>query len=171
MQSFRKTTLFIIAAMVAMFSFIPTAQAGALSDYLENKLVDHVFRATAYTAPTTTYVALYTSACTDATGGTEVSGGSYARVAIANGLTAWAGTQAAASTVASTGTGGTTSNNAVATFATPSAGWGTVTYVGLLDALSAGNLLVCTALTTSKTINTGDTVSFPAASLSVQIDN
>lgn len=171
MKSFRKIVLIAAAAMAAMCSLVPVAQAGALSDYLENKLVDHVFRATAYTAPTTIYVALYTSACTDAAGGTEVSGGAYARVAITNGLTTWAGTQAAASTVASTGTGGTTSNNAVATFVTPTAGWGTVTYVGLLDAVTSGNLLVCTALTTSKTINTGDAVSFPAATLSVQIDN
>ena len=49
------------------------------SDYLEDKVLDHVFGGTAYTAPTTLYVALYTVAPTDTGGGTEVSGGAYAR--------------------------------------------------------------------------------------------
>ena len=58
------------------------AHAGAMSDYLENKLTDHVFSGTAYTAPTTIYIALFTSACSDSATGTEVSGGSYARQAV-----------------------------------------------------------------------------------------
>ena len=162
----------LLALVLVAFSALGTsAHAVALSDYLENKLIDHVFRGQVYTAPTTIYVALYTSACSDAAGGTEVTGGSYARPGLASSLANWAGTQAAASTTASSGTGGTTSNNTVITFATPSAGWGTVTHIGLLDAVTAGNLLVCTALTTSKTINSGDSVTFPAASLTNQIDN
>ena len=147
------------------------AQAGSMSDYLENKLTDHVFRATAYTAPTTIFVALFTTACTDAAIGTEVAGGAYARAGLAASLANWAGTQSAGSTIASTGTNGTTSNNVAVTFATPSAGWGTVTYVGLMDAVTAGNMLICSALTTSKTINSGDTVSFPIGTLTNQIDN
>lgn len=158
-------------AMAASFSAVSTAQAGALSDYLENKLTDYVFRGQAYTAPTTIYVALFTSACSDSAIGTEVTGGSYARPGLAASLTNWAGTQAAGSTTASSGTGGTTSNNVAINFATPTAGWGTVTYIGLMDAVTSGNMLVCTALTVGKTINTGDTVSFPAASLTNQIDN
>lgn len=161
----------LLALALAFAALIQTAHAGALSDYLENKLTDFVFRGQAYTAPTTIYVALFTSACTDAAIGTEVSGGAYARPGLAASLANWAGTQAAASTVASSGTSGTTSNNAVITFATPSAGWGLVTHIGMMDAVIAGNLLVCTALTTSKTINSGDSVSFPAASLTNQIDN
>jgi hypothetical protein len=51
------------------------------SDYLENKILDHVLRNTAYTSPTTVYVGLYTAAPTDAGGGTEVSGNGYAREA------------------------------------------------------------------------------------------
>jgi hypothetical protein len=167
--------LFNRALSAAAFALLalaaPLSHAVALSDYLENKLIDHVFRGQTYTAPATIYVALYTSACSDAGGGTEVTGGSYARASVASSLANWAGTQAAASTTASTGTGGTTSNNGVITFATPSAGWGTVTHVGLVDALTAGNLLICTALTTGKTINSGDTVTFPAASLTTTIDN
>lgn len=163
--------LAMTAALVLALVVSVPAQAGALSDYLENKLIDHVFRGQAYTAPVTIYVELYTSACSDSARGTEVSGGSYARASLAASLANWAGTQAAGSTTASSGTGGTTSNNAAISFATPSAGWGLVTHVGLSDASTAGNMLICIALTTSKTINSGDTVSFPIASLTNQIDN
>ena len=139
----------------------------AMSDFLENKLIDQLFRG--QTAPTTTtlYVGLLTAAPSDSGGGTEVSGGSYARVSVASSLANWAGTQAAASTVASSGTGGQTSNNAASTFPTPAATWGTVTHFGIYDAASAGNLLFWGALTISKTINQADTVTFPAASLSI----
>jgi hypothetical protein len=144
----------------------------ALSDYLENKLIDFLFRGQTFTAPTTVYVGLFTATPSDTGGGTEVSGNAYARVGVASSLANWAGTQSAASTTASTGTGGTTSNNGTISFPTPTpSGWGTVTAIGLFDALSSGNLLVWGALTTSKTINAGDTVTFPAASLSFQIDN
>jgi hypothetical protein len=53
----------------------------SFSDYLEDAVLDHVFRNTALTSPTTVYVALYTATPSDAGGGTEVSGGSYARTA------------------------------------------------------------------------------------------
>lgn len=139
----------------------------AMSDYLENKIVDQLFRG--QTAPTTStlYVALLTAAPSDSGGGTEVTGGSYARVAVTSSLANWAGTQSAGSTTASSGTGGQTSNNVAITFPTPSAGWGTVTHFGIYDASSGGNLLFYGALTISKTINQSDTVTFPAASLSV----
>lgn len=139
----------------------------AMSDFLENKLIDQLFRG--QTAPTTTtlYVGLLTAAPSDSGGGTEVSGGSYARVAVTSSLANWAGTQSAGSTTASSGTGGQTSNNAAITFPTPSAGWGSVTHFGIYDAASGGNLLFWGALTIAKTINQADTVTFPAASLSI----
>lgn len=159
-----------IAAIVVSFSLSlapQPAQAQAFSDYLENKLVDFIFRAQSLTAPATVYVGLSTAACSDSGFGTEVSGGSYARVAVTSALANWAGTQSAGSTTASTGTGGVTSNNAAINFPTPSAGWGTVTHWFLADASTSGNLLFCAALTTSKTINSGDTVSFAAGALTV----
>lgn len=144
----------------------------AMSDYLENKVVDYILRAQAFTAPATTYVALLTAAPSDTGGGTEVTGGSYARVAVTSGLTQWAGTQAAASTTASTGTSGTVSNNATITFPAPTANWGVCTHFAIYDASSAGNLLIWSALTTSKTINNGDAApSFAAAALTFQADN
>lgn len=140
----------------------------AMSDYLENKLVDHIFRAQTFTAPTTLHVALFTAAPSDSGGGTEVTGGSYARASVTCSLANWAGTQSAGSTTASSGTGGATSNNGSITFPTPSANWGTVTHFGIFDAGSGGNLLLWGALTASKTINNGDPApSFAAAALAV----
>jgi hypothetical protein len=165
-----KTALLAFALACAALLAPPVARAAALSDYLENKLIDHVFRGTAYTAPGTIYVALFTSSCSDSAGGTEVTGGSYARPSITSNGTNWANTQASGTGVSS-GTGGTTSNSSAVNFATPSAGWGTVTHWGLLDASTAGNLLICAALTASKTINSGDAVSFAGGALTVQIDN
>lgn len=154
----------------------------AMSDFLENKLIDFLFRgqalgitgasAAAGTGPTSLYVGLYTANPTDVAGGTEVTGNAYARVTVASAMANWAGTQAAASTTASSGNTGTTSNNGVITFPTPTpAGWGTVTGMGIFDAASGGNLLIWSALTSSKVINAGDAVTFPAASLSFQVDN
>lgn len=151
-----------VALVIAYFVAAPLARAGAMTDTLETALINHLFRGTAYTAPATWYVGLLTAACSDSSAGTEVSGGAYARVGVASGTGNWAATSAG---------NGTTSNVNAINFATPSAGWGTVTHFGLYDASSAGNLLVCQALTTSKTINSGDTVSFPASSLTFQIDN
>lgn len=167
---FDRTLLLLTLALASLVAPL-SARATDMSDYLENKLIDHVFRGQAYTAPSTIYFALFTSSCSDSAGGTEVTGGSYARASLAASLANWAGTQSAGSTVASSGTSGTTSNNGVVTFATPSAGWGTVTHLGIYDAVSSGNLLICRALTVSKTINSGDTVTFPAASFTFQIDN
>lgn len=139
----------------------------AMSDYLENKLIDQIFRGQSAPTTTTLYVGLLTAAPSDSGGGTEVSGGSYARVAVSSSLSNWAGTQSAGSTVASSGSSGQTSNNGAITFPTPTAGWGTVTHFGIYDASSGGNLLFFGALTIAKTVNQADTVTFPAASLSI----
>ena len=139
----------------------------AMSDYLENALVDQLFRGQSAPATSTLYVGLLTAAPSDSGGGTEVSGNSYARVSVASSLANWAGTQGAGTTVASSGTSGQTSNNNAVTFPTPSGTWGTVTHFGIWDAASAGNLLFYGTLTIAKTINQADTVTFPAGSLSI----
>ncbi len=131
-----------------------------LSDFLENELLDHVFGNAAYTAPATLYVSLFTAAPTDAGGGTEVTGGSYARVAKTNNATNWP----AAS-------GGTKSNGTVITFPTPTANWGTATHFGVHDAATAGNLLGWAPLTTARTINNGDGApNFAVGDLDVSMD-
>ena len=160
----------ILAALLLAAS--AAAHAAALSDYLENKLIDWLVRGQVFTPPATVYVGLATTSGSDAACGTEVSGGSYARVAVASSLANWAGTQSAGSTTASSGTGGTTSNNGAITFPAPTADWGVVTEYCVFDAASAGNLLWRTALTASKTINNGDAApSFAAGAATLQIDN
>jgi hypothetical protein len=121
------------------------------SDYLENKLLDHQVGKTSYTMPSV-WVGLFTAAPSDAGGGTEVSGGSYARKA----------TTGADWTAAS---GGSTSNANILSFVTATASWGTVTHFGLFDAATAGNLLRWAALGSSKTIGNGDTASFAVGAL------
>lgn len=144
----------------------------ALTNYAENKLIDRVIRGQAGTFPTNWYVGLLTAAPSDAGAGTEVTGGSYARVAVSANAASWAATDAAGSTVAtSAGTTGTTSNNADVNFPTPSAGWGTITHFGVYDAASAGNLWWYGGLTVSKQVFSGDPVKFLAGTLSFQIDN
>lgn len=161
LKRFRNAALIATLALASVFGSL-NAHAASLTDTLEAALINHLFRGTAYTAPATWYVGLMTTACTDSAAGTEVTGGSYARVGVASGTGTWAAVSAG---------NGTTSNVNAINFTTPSAGWGTVTHFGLWDASSAGNLLICQALTVSKTINSGDTVSFAAGALTIQIDN
>lgn len=153
----------------------------AYTDIFENKLVDFLFRgqalgitgasAAAGTGPATLYVSLKTAADSDSATGAEVSGGSYARVAVVSSLANWAGTQGAGTTAVSSGTSGTTSNNGAVTFPTPTAAWGQVVGFGIHDAATGGNELVYTPIT-PKTINLGDPAPyFAPGTLSVQVDN
>ena len=130
--------------------------AGSKSDYLELEILDHVLGNAAYTAPATVYIALYTVAPSDVGGGTEVSGGSYARVAVTNNATNFP----AAS-------GGAKSNGTVITFPTATADWGTVVAMAILDAAAAGNFLYWADLTANKTVSNGDTASFAVGELDV----
>ena len=132
---------------------------GSLSNFLELEILDHVFGAAAYTAPATLYFALFTAAPTDTGGGTEVSGGSYARVGVTNNATNFP----AAS-------GGAKSNGAAITFPTATAAWGTVVAMGVFDAASSGNLLAWATLATSKTIANGDAPNFPVGDFDVTLD-
>ena len=141
-----------------------------LSDYAENKIIDHIFRGRQWTAPTTIAVALFTAAPSDAGGGTEVSGGSYARVTVGPSDSAWESTQGTTTAVASSGTSGATQNGAAITFPAPTANWGQITHVGIFDATSAGNLIMWGALGTAKTVNNGDPApSFAAGALDITL--
>lgn len=132
---------------------------GAFTDYLENKMLGHLF-GTAYTAPTTVYMALSTTTPTDAGGNvTQPSGNGYARVAIGNNSTNW-----------NAASGGTVTNKTAITFPEATGSWGTVTHFVLYDAATAGNALIWGALTASKAIGTGDTASFAAGALSISLD-
>lgn len=127
----------------------------SMSDYLENKIADHCFRAASFTKPATLYFELFTVTPSDAGGGTEVTGGSYARVAVTGNDTNFNGTHGN-TTGASSGTGGVISNAVAITFPAPTANWGTAVAWGIADASSSGNLLFWGALQANKTINNGD---------------
>ena len=123
------------------------------SDFLENALINAVLRNTTYTSPATVYVSLYTTDPTDADTGTEVSGGSYARTAVTMGAPS----------------NGVSTNSADVTFPTATGSWGTVTHIGIHDALTSGNLLFHTPLDTSKTIDSGDIFKIASGNLSVTL--
>jgi hypothetical protein len=154
----------------------------AQSDNFENKYIDWLLRGQALglngatsgagSGPANLYVSLKLAADSDSAQGAEVSGGGYARVAVASSLANWAGTQGAGSTAASTGSSGTTSNNNAITFPTPSAAWGQVVGFGIHDSATGGIELFYAPLASPKTINAGDPApSFPAGALSIQVDN
>ena len=145
-----------------------------MSDFLENAIIDHILRRTAYTQPNDVFVALFTAAPDDTGGGTEVTGGSYARVSLSTLLATgnFSGTSGGSATAVSSGTDGTVTNKVAVTFPSPTANWGTVTNFAIFDALTTGNMLFHAALGASKTVNNGDDAPSSAIdALTVQIDN
>lgn len=122
-----------------------------MSNFLENALINATLRNTSYTSPAVVYLALYTSDPTDADTGTEVTGNGYARQAITFGAPS----------------NGVSTNSAAIEFPQATGSFGTVTHVGIRDALTTGNLLFHTPLDASKTIATGDVFRVAIGSLSV----
>lgn len=130
----------------------------SFSQYLDKKLMDQLFKGTAYTWPTI-YVALSTAnPLADNSGMAEPTGNNYARVATATGD--W--------NACVLGTGQTSNANAI-TFPQASGSWGTITYFALFDASSGGNQLGAGALTASKAIGANDTLSFAAGALTITL--
>lgn len=125
----------------------------SFSDYLENKLMDHVFGGSAYTAPGTIYLALFTADPGDDDTGTELSGNNYSRQPITFSVSSNLATNASA-----------------IEFDAASGSWGTVTHVGLYDASTSGNLIAHAALTVSKTIAASDVFRVPAGDLDITLD-
>ena len=123
----------------------------AMSDYLENEILDHILGTGAYTMPATVYVGLSTASFNDDNSGTELTGNNYAR-------------EAATFTAAASGA---TSNSAAIEFNAATGSWGLVSHFGIFDAASAGNLLIHGAFTSSKTIATGDILRIAAGDLDV----
>lgn len=125
----------------------------SFSNYLETEVLEWAFTASGGTRPTAWYLALFTAAPSDTGGGTEVSGGGYAR-----------------QSVTFTVSGNTASNSAAIEYPTATANYGTVTHIGVFDASSGGNLLAHAALTTSKSIETGDVFRVPSGDLDITLD-
>lgn len=132
--------------------------AGSLTDYSELKILDWLLGGVAFTPPATYYAALFTAAPSDSAGGTEVTGGSYTRVAITKNQTNFPAAAA-----------GAISNGTVITFPTPSADWGTVVGMALMDAASAGNVVLWASFT-GVTVPTGVVASFAIGAFTLTLD-
>ena len=118
--------------------------AGYLTDYSNNKVLDLFFGAVPATAPANLYFGLSKTSSVKSGAVSEPSGGGYARAAVSNDLTHF---PAAGS--------GTKANAAAITFPPPTADWGTILSVFVVDALSGGNVIAMADLPAPKTIISG----------------
>lgn len=134
--------------------------AGSKSDYLENKDLDHNLGKTSFTMPASVYLALCTTAPTDASTGSTIVEASY---------TGYARKQVLAAAL-NAASGGVTTNGSDIVFADCTGGSSAIIGFALVDASSAGNVLYWGTMT-SKTIDTSNTPpTVKAGSLSISED-
>jgi len=125
----------------------------SFSNDFETRVLQYIFTTGSVTRPTAWHVALYTAAPNDSGGGTEVSGGAYARQSVAFSVS-----------------GNTATNSGAVEYPTATAGYGTVSHVGVFDAATGGNLIAYAALSASKAIDTGDVFRIPAGDLDITLE-
>ena len=138
----------------------------AMSDYLESKLINHIFRDTAFSQPGGIYIALTSGVPVDAvTGSTlnEIGGAGYTRASGCN-----PGTNGNAAWDAPT-TAGDTENTSAIEFVQASADWGYVSGVAICDGLTGGNVLFHGSLTTPRIVRNGDTFKFNAGDIDLTL--
>lgn len=130
----------------------------AKTDHAENAILNHIFRGVAFPSLTNLHVALFTAAPGETGGGTEVTGGGYARQSIARNTSNWKDP--------STATQGQVSNTNEIAFPVASADYpAPVTHVALMDAATGGNMWYYGALSSSVTINQNGQFKFLANQL------
>jgi|TARA_B110000285_G_scaffold159925_1_gene178545 hypothetical protein len=124
----------------------------SLTNAFETKTLEYLLTTTTVTRPTTWYIGLFTSDPTDTgTAGTEVSGSAYARTAVTFSVTA-----------------DVASNTAGVEFPAATGGnWGTIGWIGIMDAATSGNMIIHSALTVAKAINDGDVFRIPTGDLDI----
>jgi hypothetical protein len=125
----------------------------SLTNTFETRVLEWLLTAGSPTRPTAWHVGLFTAAPGEAGGGTEVSGGSYARQAISF-----------------TVTGNLATNSATIEWPAATASWGTITHAAVFDASTGGNMILYAALTTSRAVGSGDVFRFPAGDFDVTLD-
>lgn len=174
MKQIKRLSAVVVFSVLAAQSVL----AGGMSNYLENKVLDYVFRSQAWVQPTTLCVGLATAAPIDASTGATVSEASYtgyARGQLNASFSSWKGSGAEVTNTGSAGTSGTTSNASIITIGTAATSGPTVvTHFFVADSctVGAGNILFYAALAASKTINNGDPApTFSVDALTIQIDN
>lgn len=125
----------------------------SFSNSFETTTLNWAFTTNSVTRPTAWYIALFTSDPGEASSGTEVSGGGYAR-----------------QSVTFTVSGDTATNSAAVEFPEATASYGTVTHIAVMDASTAGNQIAYAALSASKAIDTGDILRIPAGDLDITLN-
>ena len=135
----------------------------SFSNYAEDKVLDNIFRGTAFSVPNL-HIALFTSSAgletNNAASQTEVpsTDTGYARVAVPS-YTGF--------TVSSNGQ----STNAVSLeFPVATLDWGTITHIGIMDAEIGGNVILCGSLRNARPIYSGDIIRFAVGSIIVTLD-
>jgi hypothetical protein len=137
----------------------------ALSDALEVSLLNHLLRATPYTPPGTLYVGLFTADPGESGVTSEVSGGSYARVAVAQNATNFPQCSLSAAPIKT--------NGVAITFPTATVAWGTITHWAIYDSATGGTsgMLVHGALASSRYVSLGDTPKIGVGAVSITMTN
>jgi len=130
----------------------------SMTSYLQKKLGDHSIGKASFTMPTTVYLALFTVNPGEAGSlAGEVSGGSYARIAITSLMNAFDSVS------------GIAVNASSIDFANPTANWGTIVAVGIMDALTVGNMLYYQAVTSRSVLSGSPHVQFSPGQLTIQL--
>lgn len=142
----------------------------ALSDHLEESILEHIFKDVTYAKPATIYVGLFTSAPGEVDApASECDYTGYARVDAAAGAAIGTGWSSVSNN--DTGTGKKITNAKEITFgANQDETAQTVTHVGIFDTLTSGHMLFWSPLSSSKTLNQGDVLSFSIGSIKVVLD-
>lgn len=138
----------------------------AMSNYLEDELIKHIFRTGSMTKPTVLAIALCTAATTDAQTGATIT-----EVADANNYSRTSLNPLDANWAATNGSNGLTSNLSAIVFPQASGVWGTITHIAVCDSATwgAGNVLFHGELAVSKTVNNGETFSFQIGDLTIAL--
>jgi len=129
-------------------------------DYLEAKILDHVFGGSTFSRPATMYIGLCTGVTEGGVVSGEPSGNNYARVSKSNDSNSW-----------NDASGGSKTNKVDIEFPEASGAWGTVTKFFISDAASGNaNTLGYGDLAASKSPTAGDIVKILAGQLSITLD-
>ena len=125
--------------------------ADCFSNYLRDKINDHLHGGPDFTRPATTFFALMTVMPTASGGGTEALGGTYARVAVTNNSTNWPASSGQAK-----------ANGVAISWGVQTTSLGTIVGIAEYDAATGGNLLTFQPLNTAVAIAAGQPFDIPA---------
>jgi hypothetical protein len=128
--------------------------------YQQQRILNRLFGAVAYTEPATLYLGVSSTTINEnGTGATEPTGGAYSRISVSNNTSTWGNL--------SVGVG--RQNLVPFEWASATAPWGTITYVGVYDALTGGNMLYYSELVVPKNIGADDVLRVAVNSIQIRL--